>query len=70
MIENLRNDLQTLSLRAIDRPTTVNNNHNNTNNIVIASLAPWDEDHIIKMVEAAPMSEEIYNEGLPAIGNH
>jgi hypothetical protein len=70
LIQGIRQDLQELSMEAVKRPSTINNTNNNTNNILIASLAEWNPDEIIKNVEASPMSEATFDEGLPAIGTH
>jgi hypothetical protein len=70
LIEKLQNDLMKISIEAVSRPTNITNNNNNTNNILIANLAPWDEDHIVKQVKDSPMTEEIYDEGLSAIASH
>jgi hypothetical protein len=70
LIDKLQRDIKDLSMEAINRPSHVTNNNNNTNNILIANLAPLNPDQLIKTIQDAPLTEDIYDEGLPAIATH
>jgi hypothetical protein len=72
LLESKDRQLQELSLEAVKRPSTITNNNtnNNTNNISIKNLAVFNPLAVVEQIERYPITAEIFDGGLVAIGKH
>lgn len=59
--------IQTLSLKAIERPTTINNTNSSTNTTNILNLSLFSPDELVKSLQDDPMDKDILNRGVVGV---
>jgi hypothetical protein len=73
-IQDLRADLQQLSLEAVKRPSLINNTNNSTNNNThttnINNLGVFVQAELTDVIEQFPMSKSDMDSGIPGVAKH